>query len=637
MAADPINQLSEPNSPVHAPEHKQVEQENQGEHQHRIERADLVRIAVVTVAAVLVWFRVWEPFARFSIIGVAATLIGGYPIFREAAENIFERRMTMELSMTIALVAALAISEFFTALVITLFVLVAEILEGLNVSRGRRAIEGMLDTLPQRATVIRAGEAVEVAVSQLEVGAVLLIKPGTRLPVDGLVVGGHSFIDQSAITGESAPAEKIPGTQVFAGTINQSGALEVVAERLGRDTTFGKIIEAVERAEQSRAPIQKTADRLAGYLVYFALGAAILTFIITRNARSTISVIIVAGACGIAAGTPLAILGAIGRAARAGSIIKGGLYLELLATLDTVLLDKTGTVTYGLPVVSEINTAEGVTEQLLLKIAATAESRSEHPVAKAVLKRAADYGSLGAEPEQFEYRPGRGVLAGVNGTRIAVGNRALFRDLGLEVPPSPEPERGSEILVANNGAYMGSLTVADELRPEALNAVLELKAMGLNTILLTGDAKKVANWTAKALNVDWVFPEMLPEEKMEYVEDLVARGRRVAMVGDGVNDAPALAEASVGVAMGSGTDVARESADVVLIGSDLSKFVETIKIARRCRRIIMQNFWGTLIVDSIGVGMAAVGFLNPLLAAFIHVSSELTFILNSTRLLPRRT
>ena len=354
------------------------------------------------------WFRVWEPFVRFSIIGIAATLIGGYPIFREAIENIFERRMTMELSMTIALAAALAIGEFFTALVITLFVLVAEILEGLNVSRGRRAIEGMLDSLPQQATVIRAGEAVEVAVSQLEVGDVLLIKPGARLPVDGSVVGGHSFIDQSAITGESAPAEKIPGTQVFAGTINQSGALEVVAERLGRDTTFGKIIEAVERAEHSRAPIQKTADRLAGYLVYFALGAAILTFIITRNTRSTISVIIVAGACGIAAGTPLAVLGAIGRAARNGSIIKGGLYLELLATIDTVLLDKTGTVTYGLPVVSEINTAEGVTKQSLLKVAATAEARSEHPVAKAVLKRAADYGSLGRRTRAIRISSGKG-------------------------------------------------------------------------------------------------------------------------------------------------------------------------------------------------------------------------------------
>ena len=637
MAADPIDQLQEPNSQVSVHDQKHVEQAQGGEHQHHIERADLARIVIVAVAAALVWFRVWEPFTRFSIIGVAATLIGGYPIFREAIENIFERRMTMELSMTIALVAALAIGEFFTALVITLFVLVAEILEGLNVSRGRRAIEGMLDTLPQRATVIRAGEAVEVAVSQLEVGTVLLIKPGSRLPVDGMVVGGHSFVDQSAITGESAPAEKVAGTQVFAGTINQSGALEVMAERLGRDTTFGKIIQAVEHAEHSRAPIQRTADRLAGYLVYFAIAAAILTFVITRNTRSTISVIIVAGACGIAAGTPLAILGAIGRAARHGSIIKGGLYLELLATIDTVLLDKTGTVTYGLPVVSEINTATGVTKQTLLKIAATAEARSEHPVAKALLKRAADYGSVGAEPEQFEYRPGRGVLAGVNGTRIAVGNRALFRDIGLEVPLIAEPEHGSEILVARNGAYMGSLVVSDELRPEAAHAVLELKAMGLNTILLTGDAKNVATWTAKTLKVDWVYPEMLPEEKMEYVKDLVDKGHRVAMVGDGVNDAPALTQASVGVAMGSGTDVARESADVVLIGNDLSKFVETIKIARRCRRIIMQNFLGTLIVDSIGVGMAAVGFLNPLLAAFIHVSSELTFILNSTRLLPRRT
>ncbi len=246
-------------------------------------------------------------------------------------------------------VSALAIGEFFTALVITAFVLAAEILEGLTVGRGRRAIQDMLDFLPQTASVLRDNQIVEVDTKTIVPGEVVVIRPGSRIPVDGKVMSGHSFVEQAAITGEPIPSEKSTGSDVYAGTINQAGTLQVRAERLGKETTFGKIIEAVENAERSRAPIQKTADRLAGYLVYFALGAALLTFLITHNLRSTISVIIVAGACGIAAGTPLAILGAIGRAARKGSIIKGGIYLEALGRLHTVFLDKTGTLTYGFP------------------------------------------------------------------------------------------------------------------------------------------------------------------------------------------------------------------------------------------------------------------------------------------------
>jgi heavy metal translocating P-type ATPase len=544
----------------------------------------------------------------------------------------------MELSMTIALLSALAIGEFFTALVITGFVLAAEVLEGLTVGRGRRAIQSLLDFLPRTVLVRRDGQVVEVPSDQVQVDETVIVKPGGRIPVDGIVLSGHSFVEQAAITGEAMPVEKVQGDSVYAGTINQSGALEIGAQKLGRDTTFGRIIEAVERVEKSRAPIQKTADRLAGYLVYFALGAAVLTFIVTHNIRSTISVVIVAGACGIAAGTPLAILGAIGRAAHQGAIIKGGLYLEALAAVDTVLLDKTGTLTFGTPQIREVISANGFAEQQIIAAASIAERKSEHPLAKAVMARATELAIPLVDPDEFSYKPGRGVRVSYAGEEIVVGSLALLVEHGMTrgLPGSGNGADGaSEVYVARAGQVLGSIRIADVLRPEAKNAVAAMRQMGLRTVLLSGDTQAVTSSVGRDLGVDEAVGGLLPEEKAKRVAELRSKGRNVAMVGDGINDAPALVEANVGIAMGSGTDVARESADVILIGSDLSKLVETLRVARRCRAIIMQNFVGTLVVDSIGVGMAALGFLNPLLAAFIHVTSELAFILNSTRLLPR--
>src|ERR1700694_4257548 len=604
------------------------------EQEHALNRSEIYRVLFVAVAAGAIWILGGARNPYVTGIGVICTLVGGFPIFHEAYENIVQRRMTMELSMAIAIVAALAIREIFTALVITLFVLVAEILEGLTVGRGRTAIRHLVGLLPTTATVRRNESWQDVETKEIVVGEIVLVKPGTRIPVDGVVTGGHSFVDQATITGESMPSEKDKGASVYAGTINQSGALEIRVNRMGRDTTFGKIIDAVERAEKSRAPIQGIADRLAGYLVYFALGAAALTFLITHNVRSTISVVIVAGACGIAAGTPLAILGAIGRSAQLGSIIKGGLYLEALANIDTVLLDKTGTLTYGTPEVVAVRPADGISVASLLQAALTAESRSEHPVAKAILKKASNMGISGEEPERFDYTPGKGIVAARQGMEIIVGNRLFLEGHRIALPINTVSQTDSEIFVAQEGKFLGTLVVADTLRPEATKAIRDLKSMGLKTVLLTGDSRVVAEDIGAKLGVDEIAAELLPEDKLDFVSKLTAARHNVVMVGDGVNDAPALMKATVGVAMGAGTDVARETANVVLIGNDLSKLVETLSIARRCRRTIMQNFVGTLVVDSLGVGLAAFGFLNPLLAAFIHVSSEMTFILNSARLLP---
>ena len=412
--------------PAHG--HEAEDDHDDGDHEHALEWPEMLRIALVAAAAAAVWWHLWEPFRAISVIGVAGLMVGGWPIYKEALENLVAKRMTMELSMSIAIIAAAAISEFFTALVITLFVLVAEVLEGMTVSRGRRAIRDLLDFLPRAVSVRRGAAVAEVDTDALAVGDAVLVNPGGRIPVDGTVVAGHSFVDQARITGESLPIEKTAGAPVFAGSINQSGALEIRAERIGRDTSYGKIIEAVEQAERSRAPVQRLADRLAGYLVYFALGAAVLTYLITRDIRSTISVVIVAGACGIAAGTPLAILGAIGRAARAGAIIKGGLYLEQLGRVNTVVLDKTGTLTFGKPEVRKLLPAAGADITQLLETAASAELRSEHPLGKTIVAHARTLGLALKEPERFGYTPGRGIDALLDGELVLIGNQALMRD-----------------------------------------------------------------------------------------------------------------------------------------------------------------------------------------------------------------
>jgi Cu+-exporting ATPase len=604
---------------------------------HPLGWREALRIALVGLAAVAVAFHPWEPFPDVRVIGALGVLIGGWPIFREAVENVAARRMTMELSMSIAIVAAAAIAAFFTALIITLFVLLAEVLENMTLSRGRRAIRGLLDFLPRSVIVRRANGVGEVSVDELRPGELVLVNPGGLAPVDGVVVGGHSFVDQARITGEPMPVEVAPGSVVYAGTINQSGALEIRTERIGRDTSYGKIIEAVESAERSRAPIQRLADRLAGYLVYLALAAAAVTFVATRDIRSTISVVIVAGACGIAAGTPLAILGGIGRAARLGAIIKGGLYLETLGRVDTVVFDKTGTLTFGRPAVQAVIPAGAASEDEVLDAAGTAELRSEHPLGKAIVAYAVTRGRALKEPEEFAYTPGLGIAALSDGVRIFVGKRELLASHRVDAPPNSASiaSASTEVMVASGGRFLGTVLVADAVRPEARPAIEALSRMGICGVLLTGDMRGAAEAVAQRLGIAEFAAGLLPQAKLKRIKELTADGRVVAMLGDGINDAPALAAASVGVAMGSGTDVARESANIVLLGNDLGKFAETVRIARSARRIIWQNFVGTIVIDLAGIALAGAGMLGPAQAALVHVASEMAFILNSARMLPR--
>jgi heavy metal translocating P-type ATPase len=623
---------------THAQVHDHDEHNHEGhDHDHQTGTAEYIRLGlmgIIVVASLTGW---WRPFMNRDWLAFAGTVIGGFPIYQEAWENLRKRRMTMELSMTIALLSALAIGQFFTAIVIAFFVLCAESLEGYTVGGGRRAIGKLINALPRHVTVRRNGQESELKAEELSIGEVIVIRPGERIPVDGTVIKGSSYVDQSSITGESLPIEKTGQSKVFAGTINKNGVLEVSVERVGGDTTFGKIIQVVEQAEKSKAPVQRIADRLAAGLVYFALGAAVLTFLITRNLTATIAVIIVAGACGVAAGTPLAILAGIGSAARRGIIVKGGLYLEKLAEIDTIILDKTGTLTMGVPEVTDIRVADGATERDVLENAAIAEQHSEHPIGEAVIRKSRAAKVSLREYSDLQYSPGKGVTCLDRGSKIVVGTRTLLEENGIDANGATSFQSDTKpgetlVYVGRNKTVLGALTIADQLRIEAIRAVDQLKKQGYRTVLLSGDSSEAASAIGAQLGVHQAIGNLLPEQKLEKVRELLQQGRKVAMVGDGVNDAPALAEATVGIAMGGGTDVALETADITLMTSDLSRLTEVLGIAKRCYRVIMFNFWGTIAVDTLGIVLAFCGLLAPIIAALIHVGSELAFILNSARL-----
>jgi heavy metal translocating P-type ATPase len=639
---DSSSQLTEEGHPHHSHTHDQIhdhaEHDHEGhDHDHQTGTAEYIRLGlmgIIVVASLTGW---WRPFMDRDWLAFAGTVIGGFPIYQEAWENLRKRRMTMELSMTIALLSALAIGQFFTAIVIAFFVLFAELLEGYTVGGGRRAIEKLINALPRHVTVRRNGQESELPADELSIGEVIVIRPGERIPVDGTVIKGSSYVDQSSITGESLPIEKTGQSKVFAGTINKNGVLEVSVERVGRDTTFGKIIQVVEQAEKSKAPVQRIADRLAAGLVYFALGAAVLTFLVTRNLTATIAVIIVAGACGVAAGTPLAILAGIGSAARRGIIVKGGLYLEKLAEIDTIILDKTGTLTMGIPEVTGIRVTDGATEREVLENAAIAEQHSEHPIGEAVIRKSRAAKVFLREYSDLQYIPGKGVTCLDRGSKVVVGTRTLLEENGIDANGAASFQSDTKpgetlVYVGRNKTVLGALTIADQLRSEAIQAVDQLKKQGYRTILLSGDSSEAASAIGAQLGVQEAIGNLLPEQKLEKVRELLQQGRKVAMVGDGVNDGPALAEATVGIAMGGGTDVALETADITLMTSDLSRLTEVLGIAKRCYRVIMFNFWGTIAVDTLGIVLAFCGLLAPIIAALIHVGSELAFILNSARL-----
>lgn len=628
----------------------------------RIERADLFRVAavlVLTVTVSIIQLAVANPTwaMRLTVLcTVIGLVIGCWPIVKESWEDLRARKMSMDLSMLIAIVAAATIGQWLTSLVIVVFVLLAEILEDLCMWRGKDALSDLMSFLPDQVRLrIDESKIRNVPLSQIHPGQVIVVAPGGRIPVDGTVIAGASDVDESRITGESMPVYRDVGTAVYSGSVNQDGALEIEVSQVGEDSSYGRIVRALADAQSSSAPVQRLADTLATALVLIAVVGAVATWFLTGDLRSAISVIIVAGSCGVVAGTPLAMLASMARAARRGAFVKDGLHMESLSKVDTVIFDKTGTLTSGAPEVTRVIAAAGIDGSELLSVAASAESYSEHPLGKAIVRYAAAHDVRTHAVERFESIAGRGVRCMIEGTAIVVGTRRFMPHSGEAGIDGAAPEADvrhatarsvdtrtgsldaeSSVYVSRNGRYMGRIMLADEPHEHAAGAVAELRRRGVRVMMLTGDRKEVAVAVAGRLGIQQVHAELLPEDKASLVKQERAAGHRVAMVGDGVNDAPVLALADVGIAMGSGTDIARESADVILISSDINDVTSLLFTARRARGVIIFNFVGTVVVDLLGMVLAAFGILTPLLSAMVHVGSESAFILNSARLIPGR-
>jgi len=587
-------------------------------------------------------------------LALLAVLAGGVPIFVAAIKALLARQITADVLMAVGITAATALGEFAAAAMIVFFMTIAHFLESFTTERSREAIRSLMRIAPKTARVLRDGAEVEVSIEQVQPRDRVLVRPGEQIPVDGRVLTGHSSVDQAPITGESLPVEKNEGDKVFAGTLNQLGMLTVDVTCIGRDTTLGKIVRLVEEAEASKAPVQKFADRYSSYFLPVVLGIGLLTMLVTRDPRHGIAVLVVACPCAVALATPLSVVASMGAAARHGILIKGGLYLEALARVDTVVVDKTGTLTLGKPSVTQIlNLESQISAQAastqnptseILALAASLERYSEHPLAGAVIAEASARGLPLDGARDFAAIPGKGVTARVNGDVVCVGTRSLLDERSVQVS-ADDARRAEELEVqgqtvlwlARGTEALGLIAVADVIRPEVPSAIAELKKLGVRRIvLLTGDNERTAQAVAAQLGIREVRANLLPQDKIEAVRELQAEGRKVAMIGDGINDAPALAQANVGIAMGAaGADVALEAAHVALMRDDWRQVPEAIRVGRRTFRTIQQNITFGVLYNIAGVSLAALGILPPVLAAAAQSLPDVAVFLNSSRLLRR--
>lgn len=604
----------------------------------------LLLIAIMVTPAGLV-----DAKQTHTLLYLASALVGSVFIWWEAIQGIREKDFTADIPVSFATIGALIIGQYAAAAVVAVLLLVGGMLEEFVSARAGNALDALAKLLPDQVTVRRNGEDRIVPLKEVTSSDIVLLRSGERIPVDGTIVFGTASINQAAITGESLALEKQPGDSVFAGTLNELGTLEVQTTKVGEETTLGQIRRMVAEAQEQKAPIERILNRYAKFYTPAALILGALVWWWSGDLLRAITILIVFCPCVMVLATPTALVASIGNAALRGSLVKRGATIEALAKVNAVAFDKTGTLTFGQPKVTAIQPQGTLSEGDLLRLAASVEKFSEHPLGRAIVQEALDRGFEVANPETFTALPGLGVQAQVRQEEVLLGRPLLLAEQGIEVDAEIQARASNlasagrtVILVARARAVIGMLVLEDTLRPEAGAVITRLKKLGIRTVLITGDNTVTAKRIAGELGIGEVHAEVLPAQKVEIVKQLQAEGRVVAFIGDGVNDGPALATANVGVAMGlAGTDVAIETAEIALLSDDLSKFPHLLSLSRQAMRAIRQNLAFSLGVLAIAVGLAIPGILAPVTGALLHELSSIPVIANSARLIgvkaPRET
>lgn len=582
-------------------------------------------------------------------VSLLIVILIGYPAFVKVIRATLNRQIISHTLMSLGVLAAIAVGEWATAAVVAFFMRVGDYVEGFTTERARQAVKDLTILAPQTARLLEQGEEVEVPIDQIQVGDLVIVRPGEQIPVDGRVISGHAIVDQATITGESMPIEAGPGIQVFAATIASHGSLQVEATHIGSDSTYGRVIKLVEEAEANRGDIQRLADKFSTYYLPVVIGVALLTLLIRRDPMATAAVLVVACSCAFALATPIAILASVGVGAKQGLLIKGGKYLEILPKADVLLIDKTGTLTLGKPHITDILPVEVESgtnptkieefQDKVIGLAASAERYSEHPLAEAVRLEAFQRGISLMEISGFESIPGKGIDARLFRDTVSVGNHDFIEErcgqnVNFDISEQLQADGKSILYIALNGKLCGVLAAQDILRREVPLAIQSIRDLGITQIvLLTGDNQVSAANLAKHLDIPY-RAELLPEDKIAIVKEYQAKGHTVIMVGDGINDAPALAQADVGIAMGAaGRSIAMEAAHVVMMREDWNLIPQLLSISKRTTRVIKGNIVFTLIYNLIGLTLAAFGILPPILAAAAQSIPDLVILGNSSRLL----
>lgn len=608
------------------------------------EMRPFIFMATSGMTLALSWILGWMKFGPSTLptgFAIASLVLGGYPIVKSAIKALLIPDLNVDTLVSVAAISATVVQAYQEAATVIFIMLLGEFLEHLTVGKTRKAIASLIQLSPKTAWVRREDKEVQIPIEEVKTKEVVIVRPGERVPVDGKIISGCGSINQSTLTGESIPVEKGVGDRVYCGTINESGSCEIETTQVAEDTKLAQIKRLILEAQAEKSPTQRVMDRFARYFLPAILLIAFATFLITGDPIRAITILIVACPCALVLGTPTAVVAAIGNAARQGILIKGGVFLEQMGRLKTLLMDKTGTLTHGRPKVVEIKALDGMDEKEVLYWAAIAEKRSEHPLARAIQEKAEETGLHIPHPESFENFRGKGVRAQWNSKTIILGSSEMLKGEGIEILESAkellkskESQGMTSLFVTLDNRLLGILSIADTLREGAKEAIDKIREQGVSEIwMLTGDSELVADRIGKQLGIRYEA-KLLPEEKVMRVKEWKKQGQTVAMVGDGVNDAPALAAADIGIAMGAvGTDVAIETADITLMTDELEKISTVIRLSRKALRVINENLVFALVFNTVLVILSAQGWVSMILGAVMHQASSLLVILSSMRLL----